>query len=125
METQAFRRVLWSGLLLAGLGWAGVVVLWLTTYPVLWARWAFFLCLVLGVAGTLMPVLGQTYRRFSRHPVGERTVLREGLLLGVYVAWLAWLQLGRLLTPATAAGYALVFLALEVVFRLWEVGRGL
>ena len=84
-------------------GWGGLLVLVLTTYPVLWARWAFFFCLTLAVTGSVIPPLAQAYRRFAARPVGERTVLRQALLVGVYVGWLAWLQLGRLLTGLTAA----------------------
>jgi len=108
---------------MALVGWGTLAYLALTTYPLLWARWAFFSALVLAVTGVVTPILALIYRRFAAHPVPERSVLREGLLSGVYVGLLAWFQLGRMVTPFLLITLALILFLLEVGIRLWEIRR--
>ncbi len=114
MLSGASRRIWPASLALFFLGTGGAVLLLTTTYPVLWARWAFFLCLTAAVTGFSMPIFAYLHHRFpARRPVTERTVLREGLLVGLYVGILAWLQLGRVLTPLSAFFPAVALLFLE------------
>lgn len=104
-------------------GGGTLVYLVTRTYPLLWARWLFFSALVLTVTGLVTPLLALIYRRFAAHPVPERSVLREGLLSGVYVGLLAWFQLGRMVTPFLVITLALTLFLLEVGIRLWEIRR--
>ncbi|NPA93574.1 MAG: hypothetical protein GXO56_07845 [Chloroflexi bacterium] len=120
MLSGAYRRILPASLALVLLGAGGAVLLVMTTYPVLWARWAFFLCLTAAVTGLSMPIFAYLHHRFpARRPATERTVLREGLWVGLYVGILAWLQLGRVLTPLSAffPAVALIFLEALLLFN--------
>ncbi len=123
MESGAFRRLIFAALGMAAVGWAALIYLVWGVYPWLWARWAFFSALVLGVAGLSTPLLALIYRRLAVGPVGERTVLREGLLVGLYVGLLAWFQLGRMVTPFLAGALGVVLALVEVGLRLWEIRR--
>lgn len=46
--------------------------------------------------------------------------MREALWVGIYFPTLAWLQLGRVLTPALVLLLAIGFVAIEVLLRLRE-----
>jgi hypothetical protein len=50
-------------------------------------------------------------------------VLREALLVGIYIPTLMWLQLGRALTPPLALVLAVGFLVVEWLIRLREQSR--
>jgi len=116
MLPNAFRRILPAAIVLFILGGGGLTLLVTTTYPVLWARWVFFLCLVLLFAGLTMPAIAYLHQRFfTQNPTHERTVLRESLWLGLYVGILAWLQLGRSLNSLSALILALGLLAVEAL----------
>ena len=123
MQPNALRRLLYASLVMALVGWGGLAYLLTRTYPVLWARWGFFSALVLAVTGLVTPLLALIYRRFAARPVSERTVLREGLLSGVYVGLLAWFQLGRMVTPFLLITLAVLLILLESGIRLWEIRR--
>ncbi len=124
MLPGAFRRLLPAALTLTLLGLGGMVGLVITTYPVLWARWLFFLCLVAAAAGLSMPIFALLHRRFSqRRPVSERTVLRESLWVGAFVGFLAWLQLGRALSPLAALFAAVAVALLELLLLVSEQSR--
>ncbi len=124
MLPGAFRRLLPAAIALFLLGAGGLALLIFTTYPVLWARWAFFLCLVALLTGAALPAVAYLHQRFAtRHPTHERTVLRESLWLGLYAAILAWLQLGRALTPLSALIPALGLAALEILLLVSEKNK--
>jgi len=124
MLPGAFRRLLPAALALFLVGASGMILLVLTAYPVLWARWAFFLCLVAATAGLTMPLFAYLHHRFPfRQPVGERTVLREGLWSGLYLGFLGWLQLGRILTPWSALLVAAALTLLEALLLASEQSK--
>jgi hypothetical protein len=78
----------------------------------------------LGVTGTALPVIAFLNRRFpSTPPASPGTVLREAILIGIYVPTLAWLQLGRALTFPLALVIAVGLVALEWLLRLRESSR--
>jgi len=124
MLPHAFRRILPAAIVLFVLGAGGLTVLLTSAYPVLWARWAFFLCLVMLLTGLAMPALAYLHQRFgARAPVHERTVLRESLWLGLYAGILAWMQLGRFLNPLGALILALGLIAVEALLLTSEKNK--
>jgi len=124
MLPGAFRRILPAAIGLFFFGASGLAVLIFTVYPVLWARWAFFLCLTAALTGLTMPAFAYLHHRFpGAQPAAERTVLREGLWVGLYAGMLGWLQLGRVLTPWWAFLLAAAFAVLESLWLLGERSR--
>jgi hypothetical protein len=110
--------------LLIVIGWGGVVAVVMVMLPTLGPRWLFFFLSVLGVTGTALPVIAFLNRRFpSTPPASPGTVLREAILIGIYVPTLAWLQLGRALTFPLALVIAVGLVALEWLLRLRESSR--
>ena len=102
-------------------GWGGLVALVNYTSPTVGPRWLFFFLGVLALTGTLLPVFAFLNRRFpSSPPASSNMILREAILTGIYFPTLAWLQLGRVLTPALAVILALGLIAIEVLLRMRE-----
>jgi hypothetical protein len=102
-------------------GWGGLVALINYTSPTVGPRWLFFFLGVLAITGTLLPVFAFLNRRFpSSPPASASVILREAVLAGIYIPTLAWLQLGRVLTPALAIILALGLVAIEVMLRMRE-----
>jgi hypothetical protein len=102
-------------------GWGGLVALINYTSPTVGPRWLFFFLGVLALTGTLLPVFAFLNRRFpSSPPASSNMILREAILTGIYFPTLAWLQLGRVLTPALAVILALGLIAIEVLLRMRE-----
>ena len=124
METRPFYRVLIASAVMFFGGATALAYLIFTVYPVLWARWAFFAALTFTVTGATMPLAAYLHRRFpGAKPTSEHTVLREGLFAGLYVGTLAWLQLGRALSPVSAAIPAVALLAIEALLLLNDAAR--
>jgi len=105
-------------------GWGGLIYLIRSTLPTLGPRWVFFFLLVLAIAGTFLPLIALLNRRFpSSPPAKHMAVTREAIMLGIFVSTLAWLQLGRVLTPALILLLALGLGFLEWMIRLREASR--
>lgn len=112
------------GLVLAAVGWGGLVVLIMVTLPTLGPRWLFFFLLSLALSGTTLPLIHFLHRRFpSNPPAGAGVIMREAVLVAFYGGLLAWLQLGRVLTSAMAAFIAMGLVAIEFFIRLNERSR--
>jgi hypothetical protein len=108
-------------LILALLGWGGLIVLVNFTIPTVGPRWLFFFLGVLALTGTILPVIAFLNRRFPTSPPATNgAVFRESIWVGIYVPTLAWLQLGRVLTPALALLLAIGLIAIEVLLRVRE-----
>lgn len=111
-------------LLLLGLGWGGLFILFTSTEPTLLPRWLFFFLLVVAFTGLGLPVVAFLNYRFpSDPPVRVNVVVRQGLWVGVYAATLAWLQYGRVLNAALMVLLAFAFFAIEWFLRLRERTR--
>ena len=124
MLPGAFRRLWMAAIALAFVGAVGLALLVFMVYPVLWARWAFFLCLSALATGVSLPLIAYLHHRFpAGAPTHERTVLREGVWVGLYLGVLAWLQLGRILTPISALIPAVGLAALEAFLLVGEKHR--
>jgi len=103
---------------LAGAGW-----LVIGPQPPTTPNLALFLVLLaVAIAGLLAPLLGWLHRRipFGGWPPAPATALRQGFLLGLGLALVAWLRLNDLLDMTLALGaFALVILA-EILIQSRE-----
>lgn len=103
------------------IGWGGLAALILSTLPTVGPRWLFFFLVVLALTGTALPVAAFINRRFPSSPTPTSAVItRQALWVGVYGATIAWLQIGRVLTPTLAALLAAGFVLVEFLLRLSE-----
>lgn len=115
------RKFLPAAIILALIGWSGLIYLFIYTRPTVGPRWLFFFLSVLAITGTTLPVMAFLNRRFpSTPPTTSVVVLRQALWVGIYFPTLAWLQIGRVLTPALALLLLLGFVLIEWLLRLRE-----
>ncbi len=116
----SFRPLILPLMLLMLGGWGGVVLIVFYTQPTAGWRWLFFVCWVLAWSGSALPFLYLFHRLFPS-PTMELSILgRQALWVGIYAAFLAWLQLGRLVTLPLALEIAIVFIAIELLLRWRE-----
>ncbi len=110
-----------AAVILALVGWGGLVALIIYTSPTVGPRWLFYFLAVLALTGTVLPVIAFLNLRFPSTPPPTRAVvLRQAIWIGVYGATLAWLQIGRVLTPSLAFLLAVGFVLIEWLLRLRE-----
>lgn len=110
-----------TAILLIILGWGGLLAVIEFTTPSGGTRWLFFFALILAVTGTVLPVIAFLNQRFkSRPPVSNGVVMRQALWFGVYVATVAWLQIGRVLNPVIAVLLAAGLVIIEWLLRMRE-----
>ena len=106
------------------IGWGGLLALIITLPPELGPRWLFFFLLTLAFGGVFLPVVYFFHRRFpGKPPVEGGVVLREALWFGVFAGALAWLQLGRMLSPVLGIFLAGMLILIEGLLRMWERSR--
>src|SRR5215204_1380442 len=99
MDSQqlTFRPYRSSAIALFLLGWGGLFLILYLSLPFVWSRWAFFVCGILALTGTALPIVYFFHKRFpDKEPIGSHVILRQSIWVGIYFASLAWLQLGRL-----------------------------
>ena len=124
MTSPSVRSTLPASVILILSGWGGLAYLILYTLPTVWNRWLFFFLGILAIAGLVLPLVAFLNLRFpTQPPATPGTLLRESALFGVYFATIAWLQLGRVLTPALAALIAFGLTLIEFLIRLREKAR--
>ena len=123
-ESPAVIKFVPAAIVLGGLGWTAVVWLFINSVPyAAGIRWVFFLSFFLAVSGSALPGIAFLNRRFAgRIPATQSVILRQSAWVGLYAASLAWLQIGKLVTFATAALLGVGLLVLETLFRLREIG---
>jgi len=118
-----------TAVLLCLVGLGGLYYLLNYTLPTVGPRWLFFFLSVLATTGTALPAIAFLNRRFpSNPPATSVVVLRQALWFGIYLPTLAWLQMGRALTPALALLLAIGLAVIEWLLRLrersqWDVER--
>jgi len=106
------------------IGWGGLFLIIYTTVPELMPRWLFFFLGVLTLTGPALPIVFYLNKRFpSDPPVEGMVILRQALWVGVFGGTIAWLQLGRVLTPGLGLILAGVFILIEFLLRLFERSR--
>lgn len=119
--TRAFLPL---SLVLTILSWGGLFLIIGNTLPTLGPRWLFFFLGVLALTGPSIPLVYFLNKRFlSDPPVAGMVILRQALWVGVFGSMIAWLQLGRVLTPGLALILAGVFVLIEFLLRLFERSR--
>jgi hypothetical protein len=102
-------------------GWGGLAALVLSTLPTVGPRWLFFFLVVIALTGTALPIMAFLNRRFPSIPVPTPAIIiRQALWVGVYGATIAWLQIGRVLTPTLAILLAAGLVLIEFLLRLSE-----
>ncbi len=110
-----------AALILAISGWVGLFFLVTNTLPTVGPRWLFFFLGVLAITGTVLPIVAFLNRRFpSNPPASSGIIIRQSVWVGVYGATLAWLQMGRALTPALTLLLASGLIVIEWLLRLRE-----
>ncbi|MFL7890683.1 MAG: hypothetical protein ACK2UM_07640 [Anaerolineales bacterium] len=115
------RNFMPTAIILALIGWGGLYALINFTYPTVGPRWLFFFLGVLAITGTALPIVAFLNQRFSTKPPAlPSVIIREAIWFGIYFPTLAWLQLGRVLTPALVLLLAAGFFAIEVLLRMRE-----
>ena len=124
-DTQKFiRAFLPLAVILTLAGWGGLLLVIRATVPTLGPRWLFFFLGVLALTGPTLPIVYYLNKRFpSEPPVEDMVILRQALWVGVFGSTVAWLQLGRVLTPGLALILAGVFVLIEFLLRLFERSR--
>lgn len=116
--------VMTAALILGGVGWVGLVLVFLLTLPTVGPRWLMFFLTTLALSGTALPVVQYLHRRFPSKPVPTGSVLvREALWVGVYADVLLWLQFGKALNFALAAFIAVGVIAIELIIRWREKNK--
>lgn len=94
-----YRGLMIAALVLALIGWPGLLLLLNGTLPTVGPRWLFFFLWTVAVTGTSLPFVWVLHRRFRREdPSPSSVLLRQGLLVGLYADLCIWLQINRSLT---------------------------
>lgn len=120
-NNPAFLPVMITSFILNAIGWIGLILLVLFTLPTLFPRWLFFFLLTLASSGISLPFIYLIHRRFSNAvPLEVGAMMREALWVGIFVDLMAWLQLGRMLTPVRGFLIAAGLTAIEYFLRLRE-----
>jgi hypothetical protein len=102
-------------------GWMGLWAVTEFTEPNGGTRWLLFFAMVLALTGTILPGMAYLNRRFpSIPPPDSLVILRQALWVGIYIPTLAWLQIGRVLTPALALLLAIGLILIEWLLRMRE-----
>lgn len=119
-----YRSLLVAAALLAAIGWIGLILLVNAALPTIGPRWLFFAFLTTAATGTALPFVWLLHRRFDRDGSAQPSVLlRQGLLVGLYISLCAWLQINRSLGLGLALALAFGFAAIEGLIRLIEGSR--
>lgn len=120
-QLPAWHGVWITGLVLGGIGWVGLVLLFILTVPTLGPRWLMFFLVTLAVCGPALPIVHYLHRRFPSKPAATGGVLvREAIMVGAYADVMLWLQFGKALNFALAAFVAVGLIAIELLIRLRE-----
>lgn len=120
-EELQFKPFGYSALALALIGWGGLYLVLTFTVPLVWARWGFFVLLLMALTGMALPIVFYLHQRFPETPPADANVIiRQAMWVGVYGATLAWLQLGRLVTLYVILGLAGGLIAAEYFIRIRE-----
>ena len=115
-----FGKIFTTSLILSVMGLSGLVFILITLEPTLWPRWLFYFFLTMAGTGIALPVAFILQRRLAKQYVPARVLIREGLLFGIYLDLLAWLQIGRIATNLVVFLLAGGMILLEYFLRMAE-----
>jgi len=115
------RTFMPAAFILMVIGWGGLYALLNFTTPNGGTRWLFFFAGVLAFTGTSLPAIAFLNRRFPSTPSPTPIVIvRQSIWIGIYLPTLAWLRIGRILTPSLALLIAIGLILIEWLLRLRE-----
>ena len=121
--TEDYTGVLIAGLLLAGIGWSGLLYLFANALPTVGMRWVFFALLYTALSGTALPFaryLNERFRRADAPFVPPSVLVRQASWVGLFGTASAWLRVPRVLSWPVAFFLALSLAAIETFLRLRE-----
>ena len=120
-STPPVRFFLPASFFLMVFGWGGLAFLVLNTLPTVAPRWLFFFLLVMALGGTVLPGVAFLNRRFPSLPSATPVVIvRQATWVGLFGATIAWLQMGRVLTPPMILLLFIGLALVEFLIRLSE-----
>jgi hypothetical protein len=120
-QTPRVKTFLPTAIVLSVLGFGGLVILLFLSVPTVGPRWLFFFLVFMALTGTALPFTAFLNQRFNSTPPATPTViLRQAMLVGIYGAALAWLQIGRVLTVALAVLLLIGLGLMEFLLRMRE-----
>ena len=120
-EKPSFRPYVIPAIIMACVGWLGLILLFSFSLPTLWPRWLLFAFLILALTGTALPVAWFLNIRFPSSPPAEPFVIvRQSIWVGVYGATLVWLEMGRILTFGIGLALGGGLIAIEYLIRMRE-----
>ena len=124
LPSNNYRSLIIAAIIMAVVGWVGLIILLFTTLPTVGPRWLFFFLSTLAITGTALPFVWLLHRRFSNNGYApSSTLLREALLFTLYVEVLIWLQFNRSLSLSLAILFALSLIGIEYLLRILERSR--
>jgi hypothetical protein len=112
-----------GGILLAAIGWTGLVWLIFNSLPTVPNRWLFFLLLQIALSGTALPFVRYLHQRFARKevpPVGYIVMVRQSIWVGLFGVVCLWLRIPRLLSIPLAVIVLAALVMVEFLLRLRE-----
>ncbi len=113
--------VLTTAIILAAIGWMGLILLFILTVPTLGPRWLLYFFVTLAFSGMALPIIHYLHKRFPGKPAATSVVMvREALLVGACADTVLWLQLGKVLNLALAVLIAACLAAIELLLRVRE-----
>ncbi|MCD6577597.1 MAG: hypothetical protein J7K66_06255 [Anaerolineaceae bacterium] len=115
-----FGKILISSIFLIILGGGGLAFIFIFLEPTLGPRWMFYFFLTIIASGIALPFIYLIQRRLANQVVPGKVLIRESILFGVYLALIAWLQLGRILTNLIVVIIAVGFILIEMLLRMAE-----
>jgi hypothetical protein len=119
-----YSQYLFTGFMLALIGWAGLALLFIFTQPTLGPRWLFYFLILIALSGTALPIIAFFHLRFPGDlPVDGAVIVRQAIWVGVFADIIAWLQLGRILSSIVFIFLAGGFILIEFLLRLRERSR--
>jgi drug/metabolite transporter (DMT)-like permease len=110
-------------LVLAAVGWTGVILITNQTLPTVGPRWLFFVVWLIALTGTAIPFAHYLNKRFAKVMPPDGVMLRQSLWVGLFGATCAWLLLGRALNWASALLLAAALIAIEGFLILRDRSR--
>lgn len=118
-EKTTFRPYIIPTLILAAGGWGGLSLLLNFSYPTLWPRWSFYFLLIMASSGTAIPIVYLINKIYlPDKALLLKTVIRESVLIGIYPAILAWLNMGHVLDFTITVWLAVGIIVVEYLIRL-------
>lgn len=106
-------------LILAIPGWMLLIYIVTQTVPELQNRWLFFAAVIITISGSSIPIVAYLNRIIKLFgPANYETVIREGIMVGLYFAILLWLNKGQVLSFGLALILVIGLILVELLIRL-------